>query len=500
MNSFGRIFRISIFGESHGESVGIVIDGCPAGLSLIVEDFLPDLERRKGGTQKGTTPRKEEDLPIFKSGIFNDKTTGAPITILFENKNIRSSDYEKQRDIPRPGHADFVARKKFAGFEDYRGSGHFSGRLTVALVAAGVIAKKILSRTSPQTPLQRRGARDAADLPGYITSSADQWKTLSIYAKENRKNPTKAEEQLWEELRNRKINNSKFRRQHAIETYIADFVCLEKKLVVEVDGGYNDEEVQRKMDELRTLTLKKNNFRLIRFTNQDVLEKMNWVLEEIGNALTSESNPPSPSERQLSEAKVGNEVREGEVLSTIKITSTILEIGGDADLERGLQKAIDAKDSIGGIIECRADGLPIGLGEPFFDSVESALAHIVFAIPAVRGIEFGTGFAAAKMFGSQHNDAIENMEGKTKTNHAGGVVGGLTNGNELVFRIAIKPTSSTPKEQTTLNWETEKIETASVKGRHDLCIALRVPVILEAVTAIVLADLMMLEQRIPRIV
>ena len=144
MNSFGRIFRVSIFGESHGESVGIVIDGCPAGLSLTVEDFLPDLERRKGGTQKGTTPRKEEDLPIFKSGIFNNKTTGAPITILFENKNTRSGDYEKQRAVPRPGHADFVANKKFGGFEDYRGSGHFSGRLTVALVAAGVIAKKLI--------------------------------------------------------------------------------------------------------------------------------------------------------------------------------------------------------------------------------------------------------------------------------------------------------------------------------------------------------------------
>ena len=337
MNSFGRIFRISIFGESHGESVGIVVDGCPAGMALTVEDFLPDLERRKGGTQKGTTPRQEEDLPIFKSGLFNNKTTGAPITILFENKNIRSGDYEKQRDVPRPGHADFVAHKKFAGFEDYRGSGHFSGRLTVALVAAGVIAKKSLSEGE----------------------------------------------------------------------------------------GFN-------------------------------------------------STP-------------------------IKITSSILEIGGEKDLDKGLQKAIDAKDSIGGIIECRVGGLPVGLGEPFFDSAESLLSHIVFAIPAVRGIEFGTGFAAAKMFGSDHNDPIENMQGTTRTNHAGGIVGGLTNGNELVFRIAIKPTSSTPKEQNTLNWETGKVETASVKGRHDLCIALRVPVILEAVTAIALADLMMLEQRVRRV-
>jgi chorismate synthase len=344
MNSFGRIFRIHIFGESHGESVGIVIDGCPAGMPLTVNDFLSDLERRKGGVQKGTTPRKEEDLPIFKSGIFNDKTTGAPITILFENKNVRSADYERQREIPRPGHADFVARKKFAGFEDYRGSGHFSGRLTVALVAAGVVAKKILKHSH-----------------------------------------------------------------------------LERE-------------------------------------------------------------------------------PEGEVLTNkIEITSKILEIGGEPDLDRGLQKAIDAKDSIGGIIECRVSGLPIGLGEPFFDSAESLLSHIVFAIPAVRAVEFGTGFVAARMFGSEHNDAIENMEGKTRTNHAGGIVGGLTNGNELVFRIAIKPTSSTPKEQTTLNWETGHVETASVKGRHDLCIALRVPVILEAVTAIVLADLMMLEQRVGRI-
>jgi len=329
MNSFGRIFRVHIFGESHGESVGVSIDGIPAGLSLTVDDFLEDIERRKGGKQKGTTPRQESDLPIFKSGIFNDKTTGAPLTILFENNNTRSTDYAKQRAVPRPGHADFVASKKFGGFEDYRGGGHFSGRLTVCLVAIGVVAKKLLKDVS--------------------------------------------------------------------------------------------------------------------------------------------------------------------------VKSTILEIGGETDLEKGLQKAIDAKDSIGGIVECRVDNLPLGLGEPFFDSVESLLAHAVFAIPAVKGIEFGAGFAAARMFGSEHNDAIEDTTGKTRTNHAGGIVGGITNGNELVFRIAVKPTSSTPKEQQTLNWETNTIEPFSVKGRHDLCIALRVPVVLEAVTAMVLADLMLFEQRIPRI-
>ena len=329
MNSFGRNFRVSIVGESHGPAVGVILDGVPSGLPITPEDFLVDIERRKGGTQKGTTPRKEDDLPIFQTGLFNGKATGAPMTILFENKNTRSGDYEKQRAVPRPGHADFVAHEKFGGFEDFRGGGHFSGRLTVGLVAAGVIAKKMLG--------------------------------------------------------------------------------------------------------------------------------------------------------------------------AIEVKATILEIGGETDLEKGLQKAIDAKDSIGGIVECRVSGLPIGLGEPFFDSVESVISHAVFAIPAVRGIEFGTGFAAARMFGVEHNDPIENNSGKTRTNHAGGIVGGITNGNELVFRIAIKPTSSTPKEQVTLNWENGEQEAFSVKGRHDLCIALRVPVVLEAVTAFVLADLMIQTGQISRV-
>ncbi|HTL10347.1 MAG TPA: chorismate synthase, partial [Chitinophagaceae bacterium] len=145
MNAFGRNLRVHIFGESHGASAGVNIDGCPAGLPLSAEDFIEDIERRNGGLQKGTTPRKEDDIPIFKSGLFNGKTTGAPITILFENNNTRSGDYEKQRAVPRPGHADFVAHAKFGGYEDYRGGGHFSGRLTVCLVAVGVIAKKLLA-------------------------------------------------------------------------------------------------------------------------------------------------------------------------------------------------------------------------------------------------------------------------------------------------------------------------------------------------------------------
>ncbi|HVG15071.1 MAG TPA: chorismate synthase, partial [Chitinophagaceae bacterium] len=245
------------------------------------------------------------------------------------NNNTRSGDYEKHRPFPRPGHADFVANKKFGGYEDFRGGGHFSGRLTVCLVAAGVVAKK--------------------------------------------------------------------------------------------------------------------------------------------------------------------------VLQNISVNATILEIGGEKDLEKGLQKAIDAKDSVGGIVECTTEGIPLGLGEPFFDSVESLIAHAAFSIPAVKGIEFGAGFLASKMYGVDHNDAIVDMEGKTGTNNAGGVVGGITNGNNLVFRIAVKPTSSTPKEQETLNWETQQVDTFSVKGRHDLCIALRVPPVLEAITAFVLADLLLLEGKISRI-
>jgi chorismate synthase len=334
MNSFGRIFKISIFGESHGDCVGITIDGCPAGLPLSPEDLLADLERRKGGKQKGTTPRQEEDFPIFKSGVFNGKTTGFPVTILFENKNIRSEDYTKQRSIPRPGHADWVAHQKFGGFEDYRGGGHFSARMTAGIVAAGGIAKKL----------------------------------------------------------------------------------------------------------------------------------MNWTSSQVA------------------------------------IHAEVVEIGGEKNPEAGLQKAIDAKDSVGGIVECRVNGLPVGLGEPWIDSMESVLAHFLFAIPAVKGVEFGAGFEAARMFGSEHNDAIMEMSGRTKTNHAGGIVGGITNGNELVFRLAIKPTSSTPKEQESLNWDTEQVEKFSIKGRHDLCVALRAPVIVEAVTALVLCDFMMLEQKIPRIV
>jgi chorismate synthase len=327
MNSFGKIFRISVFGESHGTSVGVIIDGCPAGLPIVFSDFEPDFNRRRSGA-KGTTPRKEADIPRIMSGVFNDHTTGAPLTILFENTNTRSRDYAALHDTPRPGHADFVATKKFGGFEDYRGGGHFSGRLTLALVAAGVIAKKLI-------------------------------------------------------------------------------------------------------------------------------------------------------------APVG-------------IAARILEVGGNPNIEEAINLAVEKRDSLGGIVECTAIHMPVGLGEPFFDSVESVLAHMLFSIPAIKGVEFGSGFAAAKMWGSEHNDKFISVEGKTLTNFAGGINGGISNGNDLVVRVAVKPTSSTHQKQRTINTKTGEMIDLEIEGRHDTCIALRVPVVVEAATAIVLADFMIQEGIIGR--
>jgi len=318
MNSFGRIFRINIFGESHGPEVGVTIDGCPPGIPISWEDFETDLARRKSGA-KGTTQRKESDIPRLISGVYQGHTTGAPLTILFENSDTRSGDYADFTDIPRPGHTDFTAHKKYSGFNDPRGGGQFSGRITICLVAAGVIARKIIAP-------------------------------------------------------------------------------------VEVKAG-------------------------------------------------------------------------------------LREAGGEKEIENAVEKAITANDSIGGIVECKVSQMPVGLGEPFFDSLESLISHMVFSIPGIKGVEFGAGFDSARMRGSEHNDCFVSTDGKTSTNHAGGINGGISNGNPLIFRVAVKPASSISKKQRTINMTTGEIVDLEIKGRHDMCIALRVPVIVEAATAIVLADL-----------
>ena len=318
-----------MYGESHGNQVGVLIDGCPAGLAITEDDFSEEILRRKSGA-KGTTPRIEEDKPRLISGVFNGYTTGAPILISFQNKNTKSDDYKDIFRLPRPGHADFTAKMKFGGFNDYRGGGYFSGRLTLGLVAAGVIAKKLINH--------------------------------------------------------------------------------------------------------------------------------------------------------------------------VQISARIIEAGGETDVVKAIDNAIKNDDSIGGIVECSAENVSVGLGEPFFDSLESLISHAVFSIPAIKGIEFGSGFKAATMFGSEHNDSIVDSTGRTITNYAGGINGGISNGNPLIFRVAVKPTSSISQEQNSLNLETGKQEKLKIKGRHDVCIALRVPVVLEAITALVLADLMIIEQKIPKVI
>lgn len=319
MNTFGRIFRVSVFGESHGPQIGVLLDGVPEGIALSEKDFDEDIARRAPGAP-GTTARREADSPLIVSGVYDGHTTGAPLCVVFQNEDTRSQDYGDFDAVPRPGHADYVAAVKWDWANDPRGGGHFSGRLTLPVVAAGVVAKKVL---------------------------------------------------------------------------------------------------------------------------------------------------------------------EG-----MKFSASLVELGGSADSsewESLIAAAAADGDSLGGVVECIVEGVPIGLGEPFWDSVESLMAHAMFSIPGVRGMEFGDGFRASAMRGSEHNDPF-GPEGPVK-NGSGGANGGITNGAPLKFRVAFKPTSSISKPQSTWNFATESMTTLSIKGRHDVCFARRTPVIVEAMAAIVLADL-----------
>ena len=333
MNTFGRKFRVSIFGESHGELIGVVLDGVQPGIELSEEDFVQDLARRKSGA-KGTTPRIEEDRPMLVSGVYEGCTTGAPLTIVFRNMNTQSSDYSQFAAMPRPGHADLTAALKWDDYQDPRGSGHFSGRLTLPIVAAGVVAKKML----------------------YSLTILDETPAKEVNAR-----------------------------------------------LVEL-GGSSDEQT--------------------------------W--------------------------------------------------------QEAIDKAMEEGDSLGAVVECTVPEIDPGYGEPFWDSVESTIAHAIFSIPGVRGLEFGDGFQAARMKGSEHNDPI-GADGRPLKNGAGGVNGGITNGAPLTFRVAFKPTSSIRKPQQTFNFQTGEMDILEIKGRHDACFALRTPVVVEAMTAIALADLALLK-------
>lgn len=322
-NSFGNIFRITIFGASHAESVGIIIEGAPKGIALTADMFRADIDRRRPALT-GETARKEEDTPIIEGLSPDGVTTGNAITITFKNSDKRSGDYSHLRVHPRPSHADLVQQRKYGKNADIAGGGMASGRMTVALVAAGVVAKEILKEATFTTSLVSvNGISDSSKFNDIITTAS----------------------------------------------------------------------------------------------------------------------------------------REG--------------------------------DSVGGVVECRVKGINATLGEPFFDSVESVISHLLFSIPGVKGVEFGDGFEGTTKRGSERNDQIIDKDGTTLTNNEGGINGGITNGNDIIVRVAIKPTPSIAKPQTTYNFESNTTTPLSIGGRHDACIARRAVVVVEAMVAVALADLLL---------
>lgn len=362
-NVFGSNFVIIPFGESHGKCIGVVIDGCPAGLKLDVDSIQKELNRRRPGQSKISTPRTEEDRLEILSGIFNGYTTGAPIAMIVENKDIESSKYDKIKNTPRPGHADFTAWYKYGGFQDYRGGGRFSGRTTISYVLAGAIAKQLL------------------------------------------KNVLQIE-------------------------ILAHTIAL---------GGIKVERA------VSVAEIKKNvESSPVRCADLKITEKMVKRIEEIQ--------------------------REG--------------------------------DSVGGIIEAICINIPIGLGEPLFRNLESELSKLLFAIPAVKGVEFGSGFKAADLLGSQNNDPfiIESNKIKTESNNAGGILGGISNGMPIICRIAIKPTASIAKLQKTVNLQSTTPAEITVEGRHDPVIVPRAVPVVEAACAIVLVDLAIQRGLIPLVI
>ncbi len=360
-NSLGKLFTITSFGESHGRCVGTIIDGCPAGLAITEEDVQREVDKRKPGVGIAATRRAEEDKVEVLAGIFNGRTTGAPICLVIWNRDIDSSEYEKTRFLLRPGHADYTAFMKYGGFNDFRGGGRFSGRITASFVMAGAVARKLLNLIG-----------------------------IEVLA-------------------------------HTVEI-----------------GGIKAE--PRGFNEIR---------------------------ENI------DKNPVKCADLKAAEAMA-------------KAIETVKEEG----------------DSIGGIIEGIALNVPVGLGEPVFDTLDGDLAKALLAIPAVKGVEFGSGFSAARKRGSENNDLFTIRNGKivTVTNNAGGILGGISNGMPIVVRVAIKPTSSIAKSQPTVNIKDMKNASLTVKGRHDVCIVPRAVPVIESMMAVTLGDFAMRAGLIPRVI
>lgn len=356
--TWGNNLEISLFGESHGPAIGVTINGLPAGLELDMDAILIDMARRAPGSSDLTTPRKEKDQPEIITGFLEGKTTGAPLTAIIWNTNTRSKDYSQMKRLMRPGQADYPGRIRYNGFNDYRGSGHFSGRITAPLVFAGAICKQLL-------------AQDDIVIGAHVQSIA------------------------------------------GIEDKPYDF--------------------KQPVDNAKLDAFKKETLPLF-----------------------------DESKREA--------------------------------MEQAIRDAKADQDSVGGVVEVFVQGMPAGYGNPFFDSVESTIAHLVFAVPATKGLEFGSGFEMAKLRGSQANDRYyydKDGNVKTETNHNGGILGGITFGMPIVYRVAVKAPASIEKEQTTINVETEENDVLSTHGRHDPIIVPRIIPVLEAITAIGLVDLMM---------
>ena len=360
-NSIGKEFVVTCFGESHGRCVGAVIDGCPAGLPLTEEDLQKELDKRLPPNRELVSARREKDVVEVLSGTFEGFTTGAPICALVWNKQAVSGDYDSIRDKPRPGHADYPARIKYRGFNDYRGGGRFSGRITVAFVIAGAVAKKLLDVFG-------------VEVLAYTTAIGDVELRATLSLGDVRAN-----------------------------TYANSVRC----------------------------------------PDPDVAEKMK---------------------------------------------ETILS-------------AKKESDSVGGIVECVAFNLPVGVGEPIFDSLDADIAKMLFDVPAVKGVEFGVGFEAAKMRGSENNDPYGMCDDEIEllSNNAGGVLGGLSSGMPLVVRVAVKPTSSISKQQKTVDLSTMEETTIKVQGRHDPCIVPKAVPVVEASVATVLVDQLIRSGFIPKV-
>lgn len=352
---------MTVFGESHGPSVATVIDGCPAGLQLNLEDIQAELDRRMPPDPSMTSARRERDEVQILSGVFEGHTTGAPIAIITANKDVRSQDYDRLKFVARPGHADYPTRIKYGGFNDLRGGGRASGRMTVPITMAGAVAKKLLRTIG-----------------------------IEVFA-------------------------------HTVQIHD---IKLDKQLAYD--------------------TIRRNAYsNSVRCADSETAEKMREAVLRTRN--------------------------EG--------------------------------DSVGGVVECIAEGVPAGIGEPFFDSLDADLSKIAFSIPAVKGFEVGLGFKASAIKGSENNDPYVVREGKveTLTNNAGGVLGGLSNGMPVVVRVAFKPPSSIPKEQKTVNLREMQDTTVQVTGRHDPCIVPKAVPVVEAAVAIVLADHSLRAGVIPRL-